>query len=70
MVKLDTRPDGGMALDSKFFLEMDAGCAATRCGSRRGCVKRLVLFLMMAGQRGLPERSLAEFTLSVAKGSG
>jgi selenium-binding protein 1 len=25
MVKLDTRPDGGMALDSKFFLEMDRG---------------------------------------------
>jgi selenium-binding protein 1 len=25
MVKFDTRPDGGMALDSKFFLEMDRG---------------------------------------------
>ena len=25
MVKLDTRPDGGMALDSKFFLEMERG---------------------------------------------
>jgi selenium-binding protein 1 len=25
MVKFDTRPEGGMALDSKFFLEMDRG---------------------------------------------
>jgi methanethiol oxidase len=25
MVKLDTRPEGGMALDSKFLLEMDPG---------------------------------------------
>jgi selenium-binding protein 1 len=25
MVKFDTRPDGGMALDSKFFLEMEQG---------------------------------------------
>jgi selenium-binding protein 1 len=25
MVKLDTRPEGGMALDSRFFLEMDRG---------------------------------------------
>jgi selenium-binding protein 1 len=25
MVKLDTKPEGGMALDSKFFLEMDRG---------------------------------------------
>jgi methanethiol oxidase len=25
MVKLDTRPEGGMALDSKFFLEMERG---------------------------------------------
>jgi methanethiol oxidase len=25
MVKLDTRPEGGMALDSKFYLEMDRG---------------------------------------------
>jgi methanethiol oxidase len=25
MVKLDTRPEGGMALDSKFFLEMEQG---------------------------------------------
>ena len=25
MVKLDTRPEGGMALDPRFFLEMDEG---------------------------------------------
>jgi selenium-binding protein 1 len=25
MVKFDTRPEGGMALDSKFFLEMEQG---------------------------------------------
>ena len=25
MVKLDTRPEGGMALDSRFFLEMEQG---------------------------------------------
>jgi len=25
MVKFDTRPEGGMALDSRFFLEMEQG---------------------------------------------
>jgi selenium-binding protein 1 len=25
MVKLDTKPEGGMALDPRFFLDMEAG---------------------------------------------
>ena len=60
MVKLDAKPDGGIAFDPKFFVEVAEGPhRRTRCGSKAATARRIPIAIREARRGCRTERSLA-----------